>query len=100
MPGEASMSEATPAALPPLASSTPQPATPGRLSTAQEFGLGLVVIVLGVILSVYGWHDAAPGKPNTFLNFDHLIDGVATPMSYYAIMAIGLTIVIITGGID
>jgi ABC-type sugar transport system ATPase subunit len=41
-----------------------------------------------------------PGKPNTFLNFDNLIDGIATPMSYYAIMAVGLTIVIITGGID
>ena len=32
--------------------------------------------------------------------FDNLIDGVATPMSYYAIMAVGVTIVIITGGID
>lgn len=66
----------------------------------QEFGLALVVLILGVILGVYGWHDAAPGKPNTFLNFDNFIDGIATPMSYYAIMAVGLTIVIITGGID
>lgn len=60
----------------------------------------LVVILLGAILSAYGWHSAAPGRPNTFLNFDNLIDGIATPMSYYAIMAVGLTIVIITGGID
>src|SRR5437870_10549854 len=77
-----------------------RPASPSRLSVAQEIGLALVVVLLGAILSVYGWHDAAPGKPNTFLNFDNLIDGIATPMSYYAIMAVGLTIVIITGGID
>lgn len=66
----------------------------------QEFGLALVVITIGVVLSIYGWHDAAAGRSNTFLSFDNLIDGVATPMSYYAIMAVGLTIVIITGGID
>ena len=67
---------------------------------AQEFGLIIVVLILGGILSAYGWHDALPGRPNTFLNFDNLIDGIATPMSYYAIMAVGVTIVIITGGID
>ncbi|MEY4918318.1 MAG: Ribose transport system permease protein RbsC [Verrucomicrobiota bacterium] len=71
-----------------------------RFPAAQELGLTLVVLLLGVILGAYGWHDAAPGRPNTFLNFDNLVDGVATPMSYYAIMAIGLTFVIITGGID
>jgi ribose/xylose/arabinose/galactoside ABC-type transport system permease subunit len=76
------------------------PAQPSRLSLAQEIGLALVVVLLGLILTIYGWHDAAPGRPNTFLNFDNLIDGIATPMSYYAIMAVGLTIVIITGGID
>jgi ribose/xylose/arabinose/galactoside ABC-type transport system permease subunit len=66
----------------------------------QEMGLGIVLFAIVVVLSFYGWHDAAAGRPNTFLNFDNLIDGVATPMSYYAIMAVGLTIVIITGGID
>ena len=60
----------------------------------------VVVLLLGSILAIYGWQDAAPGRPNTFLNFDNLIDGIATPMSYYAIMAVGVTIVIITGGID
>ncbi|MDQ2918894.1 MAG: ABC transporter permease, partial [Verrucomicrobiota bacterium] len=75
-------------------------AQPARMSVAQELGLAVVVLILGGILSFYGWHDAAPGRANTFLNFDNLIDGVATPMSYYAIMAIGMTIVIITGGID
>jgi ribose/xylose/arabinose/galactoside ABC-type transport system permease subunit len=73
---------------------------PARRSLAQELGLVVVVVVLGLILALYGWRDAAPGRPNTFLNFDNLIDGIATPMSYYAIMAVGVTIVIITGGID
>jgi ribose/xylose/arabinose/galactoside ABC-type transport system permease subunit len=75
-------------------------AKPARLSLAQELGLVVVVLLLGSILTIYGWRDAAPGRPNTFLNFDNLIDGIATPMSYYAIMAVGVTIVIITGGID
>ena len=66
----------------------------------QEAGLLVVIIVLSVILSIYGYYDAAPGRPNTFLNYENLIDGIATPMSYYAIMAVGVTIVIITGGID
>jgi ribose/xylose/arabinose/galactoside ABC-type transport system permease subunit len=66
----------------------------------QELGLVLVILILGCILTGYGWHDARPGKPNTFLNFDNLISGIATPMSYYAIMAVGVTFVIITGGID
>lgn len=79
--------------------STP-PARPARRALAPEAGLALVVLILGAILAGYGWHDARPGFPNTFLNFDNLVDGVATPMSYYAIMAVGLTLVIITGGID
>src|SRR4051794_8627219 len=70
------------------------------LPRMQELGLVVVIIVLGAILSIYGWYDAAPGQPNTFLNFDNIIDGIATPMSYYAIMAVGVTIVIITSGID
>jgi ribose/xylose/arabinose/galactoside ABC-type transport system permease subunit len=77
-----------------------RPSSPSRLSIVQEIGLAFVVFVLGATLSIYGWHDAAAGKPNTFLNFDNFIGGIATPMSYYAIMAVGVTIVIITGGID
>lgn len=71
-----------------------------RTGLMQELGLAAVVVLLATILGVYGWNDAAPGRPNTFLNVDNLIDGIATPMSYYAIMAIGVTLVIITGGID
>ena len=76
------------------------PAKPFRLPSMQELGLVIVVLILGAVLATYGWHDARPGHPNTFLNFDNLVDGIATPMSYYAIMAIGQTFVIITAGID
>ena len=71
-----------------------------RAGAVQEIGLIGVVLVLGLLLSIYGYYDAAPGRANTFLNSNNLIDGIATPMSYYAIMAIGLTIVIVAGGID
>jgi ribose/xylose/arabinose/galactoside ABC-type transport system permease subunit len=80
-----------------------QPAQPGmfeRLRRFQEGGLLLVVAALVLVLGVYGQWDANAGRPNTFLNSANLIDGVATPMSYYAIMAMGLTIVIVAGGID
>ena len=70
-----------------------------RRSIAQELGLVVVVLILGSILAIYGWRDAAPGRPNTFY-FYNLLGGIATPMSYYAIMAVGVTMVIITGGID
>lgn len=66
----------------------------------QESGLLGVVLLLGIFLSIWGYYDTLPGRPNTFLNPDNLVDGIATPMSYYAIMAIGLTIVIVAGGID
>jgi len=59
-----------------------------------------VVLMLGGLLSIYGYYDALPGRPNTFLNSANLIERIATPMSYYAIMAVGLTIVIVAGGID
>jgi ribose/xylose/arabinose/galactoside ABC-type transport system permease subunit len=63
-------------------------------------GLGGVILLLVAVLSVYGWQDARAGRGNTFLNADNLVGGVATPMSYYAIMAVGVTGVIISGGID
>ena len=72
----------------------------GGIPRLQEAGLVVVILVLAAILSIYGYYDAAPGRPNTFLNYENLIDGIATPMSYYAIMAVGVTIVIITSGID
>lgn len=71
-----------------------------RMVRFQEAGLAGVVLLMGVILAVYGYYDAPAGQPNTFLNSANLVDGIATPMSIYAIMAVGMTLVIISGGID
>ncbi|HEX8341165.1 MAG TPA: ABC transporter permease [Tepidisphaeraceae bacterium] len=71
-----------------------------NLPRLQEAGLLVVIAVMWTLLGIKGYHDAAPGSQNTFLNSDNLISGVATPMSYYAIMAVGVTFVIIAGGID
>ena len=59
----------------------------------------MVIVILGLSLTVFS-RQPGSGRPNPFLNFDNLIDGIATPMSVYAIMAVGATFVIITGGID
>lgn len=71
-----------------------------RFSHVQELGLVVVVVAIAGLLASYGWFDAPPNRANTFLNTANLIDGIATPMSYYAIMAVGMTFVIIAGGID
>lgn len=94
------MSNAVPATELPVSSRATPSRRPGLLSGFQEAGLIAVVVVLGTFLSIYGYYDAPYGRPNTFLNTDNLIDGIATPMSYYAIMAMGVTLVIISGGID
>jgi ribose/xylose/arabinose/galactoside ABC-type transport system permease subunit len=65
----------------------------------QEVGLLVVILILGLILYIYGVHDAHGGT-NTFLNPDNLVGQIATYMAVYAIMAVGQTFVIITGGID
>src|SRR2546423_1705395 len=69
------------------------------LPRVQELGLLVVIFVLAAILVIYGRIDARGGT-NTFLNAQNLIDQVATVMAVYAIMAVGETVVIITGGID
>jgi ribose/xylose/arabinose/galactoside ABC-type transport system permease subunit len=73
-----------------------------RLWVAQELGLLLVILLLSSLLAAYGYHDANPdrGPRNLFLNPDNLVTGIANPMSYYAIMAVGMTAVIVSGGID
>lgn len=65
----------------------------------KELGLVLVVVFMSVGLWAYGAaHPTRFGNP--FLNADNLVQGVATPMSYYAIMAVGMTLVVVAGGID
>jgi ribose/xylose/arabinose/galactoside ABC-type transport system permease subunit len=69
------------------------------LPRLQELGLIIVILILGTILTVYGHFDAKGGS-NTFLNIDNLVTQLGTFMAVYAIMAVGVTCVIITGGID
>ena len=69
---------------------------------SQQAGLVAVIVLLGAILAAAaGSHvDRVTGEPvNNFLNPYTLIQ-TATDASFFAIMAVGATIVIISGGID
>jgi ribose/xylose/arabinose/galactoside ABC-type transport system permease subunit len=73
-----------------------------RLATSQEAGLVLVVAIVTVGLSLFaGSHlDRATGRVvNDFWN-SHTLIQTATDASFFAIMAVGATVVIISGGID
>ncbi|MGA8657427.1 MAG: ABC transporter permease [Chthoniobacterales bacterium] len=102
-------------------------AFPGKLSLAKfpEGGLIIIIIVLGLLLAVFGGEIQRPkfttnpdGKRvrlmavnqagqqvpafervNKFFNAETLTQ-IAKDTSFFAIMAIGMTLVIITGGID
>ena len=68
----------------------------------QGAGLVLVLVLLGVIMASFaGSHvDRLSGQTvNNFLNASTLLQ-VATDTSFFAIMAVGMTVVIISGGID
>ena len=73
-----------------------------KLLASQQAGLVAVIVLLGAILTAAaGTHiDRITGAPvNNFLNPYTLIQ-TATDASFFAIMAVGATIVIISGGID
>ncbi|MGE0454577.1 MAG: ABC transporter permease [Vicinamibacteria bacterium] len=73
-----------------------------RLLRSQQTGLVLVILLLAGTLGVFaGSHlDPITGAPvNNFLNRHTLIQ-TATDASFFAIMAVGATIVIVSGGID
>ena len=73
-----------------------------RILASQQAGLLLVILLLGAGLTLFaGSHvDRLTGQPvNNFLNSYTLIQ-TATDASFFAIMAVGATIVIISGGID
>jgi ribose transport system permease protein len=73
-----------------------------RIFASQEIGLVLVLAALMVTLgALAGSHpDRQTGETvNNFLN-SHTLVQTATDASFFAIMAIGATIVIISGGID
>jgi ribose/xylose/arabinose/galactoside ABC-type transport system permease subunit len=82
---------------------TPKPPKPRerRLPRLQEAGLLVVVVLIGLLLTFLGGSVTIGGvSHNNFLRPDNLMGGVLTPMSWYAIMAVGMTFVIISGGID
>jgi sugar (pentulose or hexulose) kinase/ribose/xylose/arabinose/galactoside ABC-type transport system permease subunit len=82
---------------------SPPPVAFGRrMLASQETGLVIVVALVVITLTALaGSHaDRVSGTTvNNFLNSNTLIQ-VATDASFFAIMAIGATIVIISGGID
>lgn len=74
----------------------------GKLVGSQESGLVVVLALLTVVLTILaGSHlDRATGETvNNFWN-SHTLIQTATDASFFAIMAIGATLVIISGGID
>jgi ribose/xylose/arabinose/galactoside ABC-type transport system permease subunit len=73
-----------------------------RILASQETGLVLVVALVTIVLAALaGSHpDRVTGATvNNFLNANTLVQ-TATDASFFAIMAIGATVVIISGGID
>jgi len=68
----------------------------------QQAGLVLIILALGVILTMFaGTHvDRVTGQTvNNFLNASTLVQ-IATDTCFFAIMAVGMTAVIVSGGID
>lgn len=82
------------------------PRAPRRRALPQEAGLLLVIVALGAGLALFSnpveTVDPETGEPatlNAFLNAQNL-DKLAKDTSFFAIMAVGATLVIIIGGID
>ncbi len=73
-----------------------------RLLSSPQAGLGLVILLLVAVLGFAAGSHVDPrtgAVVNNFLNSYTLIQ-TATDASFFAIMAVGATVVIITGGID
>src|ERR1700679_2176369 len=68
-----------------------------QLPRLQELGLLVVILLIGGVLSLLA--PSVHGE-NGFLRANNLIPSVFTTMSWIAIMAVGMTVVIIGGGID
>ncbi|MBI3985413.1 MAG: ABC transporter permease [Lentisphaerae bacterium] len=68
----------------------------------QSSGLVCIILVLGLLLTLFAGHhtDLKTGREiNNFLN-PHTLMQTATDASFFAVMAVGATLVIISGGID
>jgi len=73
-----------------------------KIVGSQEMGLVVVLAILAIVLTLLaGSHvDRATGETvNNFWN-SHTLIQTATDASFFAVMAIGATVVIISGGID
>jgi ribose/xylose/arabinose/galactoside ABC-type transport system permease subunit len=73
-----------------------------RTLASPQAGLVLVIVLLGAVLGVFAGSHVDPRTGltvNNFLNSYTLIQ-TATDASFFAVMAVGATIVIISGGID
>jgi ribose transport system permease protein len=73
-----------------------------RLLTSQQSGLVFVMVLLAAVLTLLAGSHIDPRTgvaTNNFLNSYTLIQ-TATDASFFAIMAVGATVVIISGGID
>lgn len=71
-----------------------------RLLNAPQLGLAGVILLLGVILTLFAESRERGGEMvNVFLNPNTLFQ-VGSDTSFFAIMAVGMTLVIISGGID
>ena len=88
--------------LPPDPIAPPAPSLTNKILRSQELGLIVVLLALGIALTLAAGSHADPltGRTiNNFLNAYTLIQ-MATDASGFAIMGVGATIVIISGGID
>ncbi len=95
---------------PPDSAQPPQLSRGGGRGGARLQELGLVVVVALIVLFLWMASPAVVVGPpfdpahqlreNGFMRADNLLNSVFTVMSWMAIMAIGQTIVIISGGID
>ena len=73
----------------------------GGMPRLQEAGLIVVIILIGLLLTFAGGDITVRGQTvNNFFRLDNLLPNVFTPISWMAIMAVGVTFVIIAGGID
>jgi len=103
MSGDLQPSEPTRAGPPPPTHSPAARSAPriSRRPRLAEAGLLLVIVALCTVLTLAADTLTLHGESmNAFLRADNLLANVATPMSWMAIMALGATCVIISGGID
>lgn len=73
-----------------------------RLLQFQQPGLLAVILMLGLVLTLFAGSHVSPatgGRVNSFLNSYTLMQ-TATDASFFAVMAVGASMVIISGGID